>query len=158
GACTGCGPRQVCDSSLGCVDCTSDMQCAATAPFCIRGDCRPCRQNGDCGAGRVCQPRDHQCGNPCTSNANCPQEAPICNTMTGNCVGGNEAKDCPANRPRCDEITKQCVACVNNSDCGATAPKCVEGSCRQCATNNDCPSATPICDQEDHRCRTGCKA
>ena len=158
GPCAGCPSNKKCDLTLGCVSCTADNQCGTTAPFCVDGDCVACKSNWDCGAGKVCEPRDHTCGVPCTTNANCQPSAPICNTMNGGqCVGCITKTDCPAGQPLCDDVTKQCVACLGNGDCAATAPKCFRGSCVQCLSSSDCPSATPICDPEDLRCRTGCK-
>jgi hypothetical protein len=52
-----CGPTRQCDPTLGCVECSMDTDCSASAKFCIRGSCEACRDNFDCGvAAPACFP------------------------------------------------------------------------------------------------------
>ncbi len=159
GTCAFCRTGVPCDATVGCLDCTADNQCPGSSrPFCVRGFCVACRNDGDCMAGTVCQSFSYTCGVPCASAASCKMPyAPICNTQTGQCVGCNSTSDCPQSRPLCDLVRQQCVACLSNMDCAATAPKCFRGACAQCVSNADCPPATFFCEPGTLRCRTGCK-
>src|SRR4029079_12041160 len=111
-----CNGGQQCDATLGCVECTTDPNCPATAPFCITGKCEACRTNADCGTGATpaCWPGDHKCHAACVGNASCPKEASLCTVATGICVGCNLATDCPATASICHAGTQQCVQCEAN--------------------------------------------
>jgi hypothetical protein len=53
-----------CDTRLGrCVECSSDLECAAPASRCdlTRGRCAACLTSLDCGAGRTCEPTRQIC-------------------------------------------------------------------------------------------------
>ena len=122
---TGCGAGKTCDATLGCVECTTDLNCGGTTKFCVLGRCESCRTNADCGTAEpACFPKDHKCHAACTSNANCPGDAPICNVNTGVCVGCNVAADCNgvSGKPLCNATTQQCVECATSANCPASAP------------------------------------
>jgi hypothetical protein len=145
-----CSPKQQCDPTLGCVDCTSGAQCPASAAICLAGACVQCMTNADCGTGTTpaCWLADHTCHAPCTSSQQCQNgnNASICNTSTGACVGCNSGTDCPSSRKICDSATAQCVECSSNADCaGTSTPACSRNQCVACATNADCSGTTPYC-------------
>jgi hypothetical protein len=145
-----CPQGQQCDPVLGCVVCTTDLQCPASARFCLAGSCVQCKANTDCGNGTTpsCWPGDHQCHVACTSNQQCPQDgnARICNVTTGACVGCSMSSDCPTTQSVCDPTTLRCVQCASSADCaGTSTPVCSRNRCGQCATNADCSGATPYC-------------
>src|SRR5262245_39953797 len=58
----GCKPPLVCDTTYGCVECTSDNACPTAKPRCVRGACSVCATNNDCPASiHTCSPSDHTC-------------------------------------------------------------------------------------------------
>jgi Cys-rich repeat protein len=152
-----CGTRK-CDVDLGCVQCTSDPDCPATDPFCIRGRCEACRTNADCGAAApACSPVDNRCHLSCTGDAAVACQpgkgAPLCDQTTGACVGCLTAANCPATAPLCESTTKTCVQCTTNTDCPAARPRCFLGdfTCVECATSADCTGGK-VCDPRERRC------
>ena len=160
-----CGPFMICDVDEGCVECATDEQCPRSAPICVSGSCVSCRSApSDGGADAppcpndspACWPRDHQCHARCTSAAECPSEAHICDLASGQCWGCRGDADCPSGV--CSARTKQCAACRDDHDCPSTLPRCrlLRGTCEQCTSNNDCGLAAPICDPATFRCRVGC--
>jgi hypothetical protein len=160
----GCVAPDTCDPGLGCVECSTNTQCAAGAlKFCVRGECEQCNVGTDCpGAAQACQPRDHTCKASCTDGgANCGQR--ICDTATGACVGCQSNTDCTdSNSKFCDPVTKQCVRCLANADCTGAAKFChpTELTCVECLTHSACPKADggapTVCDPATFRCRGGC--
>ena len=149
GPCGTCPQGQHCDPALGCVTCTMDSHCPASARFCVLGSCVQCRTSTDCGGTTAsCWPGSQTCHAACTSNQQCAQDgnARICNARTGACVGCNASADCPTSESVCDPTTQQCVQCSSPADCaGTSTPACLRNHCVQCATNADCPEATPYC-------------
>lgn len=156
----GCGAGRTCDPTLGCVECTTDLNCGGANKFCVLGRCEACRSNADCGtAAPACWPKDHQCHPACTGPGDCSGDTPICNTNTGACVGCNVAADCNGvnGKPVCNPTTQQCVECATSANCPASAPQCNgRGNCIQCFSNADCGGTTPICDVGEGKCRAGC--
>ncbi len=165
-----CGPngtnncgQQICDPTLGCVECETSTNCPAGNPYCIQGSCAVCSTNADCGTGArpACYPNDHTCHPACTNNASCPHDQPICVTTgpeTGDCVGCNTAQDCGQGAPICNATTQQCVQCQSDADCHPPSPRCdvLQGQCVQCLANSDCGTAAPICRPNDFTCHGGC--
>jgi hypothetical protein len=147
--CGVCPQGEHCDPTLGCVACTADSHCPASARFCVLGSCVQCRTSSDCGGTTPsCWPGSQTCRPACTSNQQCAQDgnARICNASTGACVGCNVSADCPTAESVCEATTQQCVQCSSGADCvGTSTPACLRNHCVQCATNGDCPSATPYC-------------
>jgi hypothetical protein len=147
--CGTCPQGQHCDPTLGCVTCTMDSHCPASARFCVVGSCVQCKTNTDCGGTTPsCWPGLQMCQAACTSNQQCAQDgnARICNTSTGACVGCNSSADCPTSQSICDPTTQQCVQCSSSADCaGTSTPACLRNHCVQCATNADCPGPMPYC-------------
>ena len=116
GICGVCPGGQVCDATLGCVECLTNATCAAMDPgnpICTGGRCRECGVSADCGLNQTCSAA-HVCQPTCTSNMNCQQGG-----------GGN-------NTPLCDTVTGQCVQCVTVADC-PQSPLCSSGLCADCA-------------------------
>jgi hypothetical protein len=146
--CGPCSQGQECDPALGCVNCTMDSQCPASARYCLLGNCVQCRTNTDCGNGTTpsCWPGNHTCQAPCTMNQCGDGNAPICDVTTGACVGCMSAADCPTSQGVCDPTTQQCVQCTSGADCvGTSTPACARNMCVQCATSTDCSGATSYC-------------
>ncbi len=92
---------------------------------------------------------------PC--NGACSGDTPVCDTMTGMCVGCLGAIDCAAPMPACDTDTHTCVACVGDRDCTDVAMgKCDVAShtCLACGTSTDCShfTDTAVCDTTNGTC------
>src|SRR5262249_15310187 len=108
-----CGAARQCDPTLGCVECTADTQCPASARRCIAGACVECSSNADCGgATPVCWPSTNTCHAACTSNAQCTMAGhglTTCNAA-GACIGCTGPADC-AGHGVCDPTSQVCVAC-----------------------------------------------
>src|SRR6185312_5633627 len=68
-----CRKGELCNDTLGCVQCNVDPDCPATDPRCVEGRCEACASNADCGAALPACWGDHQCHAACTANANCQQ-------------------------------------------------------------------------------------
>jgi hypothetical protein len=156
-----CHQGEQCSSTLGCVQCVANTDCAAANPRCVEGQCQECATNADCPAAMPACYADNQCHPKCGSNADCQQlqqGLDICDTTSGACIGCTSNTDCAGTQnPRCDTTTLNCVACLSNADCGAAAPFCFLGDhqCVQCTSNANCPAAQPICGR-DLQCRDGC--
>jgi hypothetical protein len=115
--------------------------------------CRFCRQNVDCGAGKICQ--FGQCVD-CIADAQCGEK--VCDVQKGRCVLCDTTHVCPGNT-RCGPLGL-CVACNVTADCpsgnacvqNACVPQCVDASncmpkqfcnlgvCVYCRSTADCPS------------------
>jgi len=152
-----------CSATLGCVQCETNANCDAGAPICVLGQCRACGASSDCNTGQVCSPATHQCGTPCTTNAECApgqgnQNAPLCDTAAKVCVGCLSATDCPAATPICDATRRQCSQCSSRADCGVATPACnlQNGRCVECLVDVDC-NGKGACGT-DHQCHPVCKA
>jgi hypothetical protein len=147
-----------CEPNLGCVSCGSNADCGPGAPFCVLGDCEACVTSKDCGAGQACFPEHHECRTACASNANCTDsDAPLCNLMTGACVGCLTNMNCPPDHPICEPTRSQCSECSLEVPCGAATPACnlQDGECEQCLVDADCNGAF-VCGG-DHKCHPICK-
>ncbi len=97
-------------------------------------------------------------GGPCTSNANCPPAAKVCDPLTSQCAACLFDGDCGANQ-HC--LGKSCISfttCTNSLGC--TAAKAPNGEaqgicnaavseCVACLLDTDC-SASQLC--QDHHC------
>lgn len=145
--------NDVCDPTLGCVDCLTDADCGGGEPVCVAGECVECGENADCPMGESCFPEEGTCEDPCTGPGDCEGDAPICDTVTGACVGCQNDADCGGEEPLCSPTTKQCGECNTNADCGAGAPYCDEGDCEQCLVDGHCGAGDLCIDDE---CRPGC--
>ncbi len=109
------------------------------------------------------------CGERCTESS-CPASAPLCDSMSGQCVECLESLDCDrpdapwclrgecigcvdtcaGATPVCDVDTAECVGCLNDSDCpGGT---CVNYACVDNPCPAPCTGATPVCDAAAGRC------
>lgn len=146
-----------CSETLGCIECSADSMCGAGSPFCVLGRCEECNVSADCGTGKTCYPRDHKCGAACTANGDCPGDSPICEPMTGICVGCSTNADCKdAKKPLCDPTRRQCSECITSNDCGAAQPACDQqnGDCRECLVDGHCPAGS-LCGT-DAKCHSAC--
>lgn len=165
-----CGAFKLCVTTLGCVDCASDLDCPVSAQRCVTGSCVVCagdfpdagvdggpEAGTDCPASAPsCWPADHTCHASCSSPASCPGSAKICNAPSGACLGCSTSADCPGGA--CSPSTKQCVQCTSDSNCSGALPRCnvLLGVCEQCRSNVDCGHAAPVCDHTTFKCRVGC--
>lgn len=78
-------------------------------------------------------------GAKCSSDANCPSSAPICQTSSGLCVQCKDNAQCSGSINKCDPASNSCVQCLVNSDC----PECSECRANICRVI-DAPAATTI--------------
>lgn len=152
-----CGPFMTCDPRLGCVECSTDADCPASARLCLQGRCVGCRPRGgqgsDCPPGQACSSADFECHPSCTTS--CPSDM-RCDASNGECVGCQAPADCPSNI--CSRTTRSCVECESDEACGGQRPRCrqLTGACVACLSNADCGLAAPICDPTTFECRIGC--
>ncbi len=158
--------------------CTSNAQCTGGDPYCVGGRCVECTGAGDCtDPGQVCDSVTNECKTTCTdptqctsggaplcsargvcvrcsTNADCPQDDPICNPALDECVECSTASDCPAGEPFCIAGRGKCAECLNNGHCGAAKPFCDgDGSCEECLKEGDCGAGARCVDKE---CVTKC--
>jgi len=156
GVCGACLADEVCDPTLGCVDCTADAGCPDPQnSVCVVGKCEACGTAADCNNNQVCHPTQNECGDACAGNGDCDQgNADICDLPGGLCVECLDAGDCQ-NEPFCDPVGN-CVDCLADADCGAAAPYCDGGgSCEQCLFDNQCGAGDICVDQE---CEPSCSS
>ncbi len=120
-----CEEPQVCDKESNmCVECTENAHCTSNI----------CRKN-------------HTCGE-CTSDSDCVNPHPICDTESATCVGCAVDDECPdMNKPNCDTASGACcddpLMTWNGSECVCpegqewkeSAHGCVSYECR---TNEEC--------------------
>lgn len=148
----------LCDSDLGCVECTGDGDCGAAAPFCVTGHCEECAGPGDCGTAQACYPEKNECEPACGANADCNDEgkANLCDLDTGACVECIDDTNCPGDKPICSPHHGTCGRCASNGDCGAAAPICDldDGECHECLVDAHCVDGG-LCDGGKH-CKAGC--
>lgn len=102
---------------------------------------------------------------PGSPNANCPANAPVCDTTAGVCLC-NASSDCPTQLPVCDPATRSCRSCApatQATDCPSAArPVCGTqtgnmGLCVQCNSDSNCRLPTPTCNTVTWTC-TGCNS
>lgn len=102
--------------------CDKDEHCKQ-GEFCVNKLCQQCRNDGDCGPGKLCQ--KGRCEEGCRTTADCPD--------------GKACKD------------GKCAPCAADADCGEGG-RCRAGKCLrpgQCASSADCP---PNHECQDGRC------
>ena len=106
----------------------------------------------------------------CLTNADCPEETPLCmnpgkrDSSCNACSPEtlyNEAtqtcEDCVSltdgERPIYHDGT--CVECLENTDCPSEKPRCdtMTYTCMECVTDADCPVNSPGCDLVSHTCK-----
>lgn len=150
-----------CTAGLGCTNCVADADCKDSGkPACVLGQCQQCGPTKDCGAAQACFPKDSKCHARCTTDTDCPGDAPICLTDSGTCVGCQGDVDCAASKgtPLCSAARAQCAECASPADCGARAPACDlnDGSCHECLVDADC--GTPRACGADRKCHLACSA
>jgi hypothetical protein len=129
--------------------------------------CRFCKQNIDCGAGKICQ--FGQCVD-CIANGQCGDQ--VCDVAAGKCVACDATHLCGGTQ-HCNTSSGRCVDCLVSSDCMAgyacqlgqcfpqcttdascpTGQFCVTGVCSQCRNNMDCPG-TQYC--QNGLCKNQC--
>jgi hypothetical protein len=85
-----CASDQACVDG-GCQDCN-----CATGEVCVSGVCEPDLCAGvDCTFGRICNPRDGECGNPNCEGVRC-NAGEVCVPISGECIADPcEANTCP---------------------------------------------------------------
>ena len=163
----------VCSAAKTCVECASSADCGGNTPYCntTNNTCVRCLSNTNCGDSGtpVCHPTTRTCVAACTTDANCPNNLPICNVMapgggycvecTSNANCGPDAGGNNQNQPVCLTTTNTCVACVDDTTCTtAAAPRCntANNTCVRCMQDTDCTDAgaTNTCNLTTHQC--GC--
>lgn len=75
-------------------------------------------------------------GGPCTSNAQCSGDNPICDVL----------------------LTRRCQPCLTAVECtlkDATHPWCLSGACVGCVDNTSCGGNTPVCNTVTRTCVAG---
>jgi len=103
--------------------CSSDDDCAGSAPFCVDGRCEACRTSGECRGGAPICSTDHTCVSCAVVDGGCPLSAPACETDSGRCVECASNDDCPlATKPICDAASNTCVACTSDTQCTGVGP------------------------------------
>jgi hypothetical protein len=152
-----------------CVQCTNDLQCPTSRPFCDNGLCVECKSNVDCecktpgcNGGLSCKsgfcvedcaPGETLCGKTCvdtkTDNFNCGGctgiEDHICHGASS-CVGGQ--CQCPSGQTLCGNPA-ECVDLNTNSNCGSCGNDCskspnpIGSSCQNGSCQ--CPSGQVSC-------------
>ncbi len=159
-----CGVFMTCSVSLGCVECSVNADCPATAPLCLQGRCVGCRPGAphgdgraDCPSGEACSAADFECHASCAGGDGC-SEGTRCDETNGECVGCRSSADCPSSV--CSKATRQCVECESDDACPGPRPRCrlLTGACVACLSNDDCGLAAPICDPITFSCRVGCSS
>lgn len=141
GASNPCRTPLVCDVGGECVECVTDVNCAAPSPACdpVTKRCVPCRGAVGCTAPYVCSPSAPVCVLPCLGGNDCPGFIDACRANV--CSACNDPEDC-AEGMFCDVPHGRCVACLADANCGGTTPKCNQatGLCEACIRNLDCVS------------------
>lgn len=141
-------PTGVCvgDSTLACVECLVDSQCASPTPFCdpAQQQCVECASDAHCeGALPYCWPVANVCVE-CTGNEQCAS-ADAC--TIGACIGVEcEVEPEPAGTPcdagvcNGDDAMPSCVDCLVDADCSTPTPACdaESASCVACLADDDC--------------------
>jgi hypothetical protein len=102
-----CHQGQQCDPTLGCVTCTTDMQCPASTRYCLVGNCVQCKSNVDCAGTSTPACSRNRCVQ-CATNADCSGATPYCAPT---------------------DSGSRCVQCLQSSQCPASAPRCNSGMC-----------------------------
>ncbi len=133
-----CVVCNLCNSDFQCLE---DGDCGESAPYCQRGKCVPCRNNGDCKDSL--KPFCSKMGClQCLSDRDCKDP------LLPSCIGGQcmpcNCKEKEPNKPKCLKLKTgevRCVQCKGDSDCSPPTPICKENTCRaECKTDRDCPS------------------
>jgi Cys-rich repeat protein len=93
---------------------------------------------------------DAETATGCLAGVQCTDPTPLCDPMTGNCVGCLSSDDCASSGERnlCNTTLGRCVECINDNYC-AVGEYCgwQVGLCGvQCTADADCPSDEPHCD------------
>ena len=137
-------------------DCADGEECHGG--YCLERE-GECEGDEGCPEGQICEAQ--RCEFGCRQDIDCG-EGRMCNTNTNQCFTPPE--DCGGACPMhtvCDTRTRECVSdgtCSDNSDCGGEQ-SCREGVCvdgRRCARNLDCVNGQ-WCDREEGFCEPGCR-
>ncbi len=148
-----CGCKEICSGGSCVPKCASSGVCNNPTPFCYlpQGQCGPCTNSQQCGAGGTCQGGTCQGGgancNPthCCSNGDCLRTSPVCNVDAGSCGPCVSSLQCSQGYT-C--TNGQCEladgggggACPNGCTGGLV---CVSGQCQSTNCNPPCgPPAT----------------
>ncbi len=100
--------------------------------------CRFCKDNQECGTGKICQ--FGQCVD-CIDSSQCGDR--VCDITVGKCVDCDGAHTCPGTE-KCGGLNR-CVECLLSGDCGPNFA-CVLNHCEpQCSTAASCPTGAPFC-------------
>lgn len=137
-----CGSGQ--DAAPGLIDAhvACSGRCAAPVPSCLLPEemCVGCQFNSDCSTSR-CDVRRHVCVE-CVNEFDCRPAHPVCDRVTGACVGCTDDAQCPQHSgiPFCDTIGGACVECVTDTTCtNPTVGHCgPDHTCQRCTADAQC--------------------
>jgi hypothetical protein len=115
------GAQPVCDGTSGlCRGCAADGECSEAASHCQleTGRCVACFTNADCaGDERLCDPSG-RCVE-CLTDGHCEEEIERCSSVLGECsVPCTSNAGCESDDPVCDLAVGFCVECKEDRDCG----------------------------------------
>jgi Cys-rich repeat protein len=99
---------------------------------------------------------------PCSSDGDCANPNPYCDTAARVCVRCLGDANCPTGET-CNTTTHRCVECATSGDCPNSSPYCdPDGRCVDCLTHENCAPQNPgpgvptmVCSPE-HTCVPGC--
>ncbi len=123
--------QPTCDAMTSlCRGCTDDGDCTEDERLCERdtGRCLQCFTNADCvGERNLCDPSG-RCVE-CLSDGHCEEEQERCSSVLGECsVPCTANAGCEGDDPICDLAIGYCVECMEDGDCGA-ARTCRASEC-----------------------------
>lgn len=99
---------------------------------------------------------------PCSTDGDCANPNPYCDTAARVCVRCLGDANCP-NGETCNTTTHRCVQCATSGDCPNSSPYCdPDGRCVDCLTHDNCAPQNPapgsptlVCSPQ-HTCVPGC--
>lgn len=94
----------------------------------------------ECADGLACV--GNTCVAPTCTSGVCAASAPVCDTVTDQCVGCTDSSACAifAGTSVCDPSSGGCVECLASADCPSTRPICDGRVCRTCSRDTECAS------------------
>ncbi|MEM4332440.1 MAG: dockerin type I domain-containing protein [Candidatus Micrarchaeia archaeon] len=130
-----CNPDGTCPSCKD-MQCTSERECCAAAPYCVNSKCSPCPENvmpclncdsGCCDYNGLCIPLLKCLRHPCISDNNCCPSSPYC--VDGSC------QQCPKGQHPCSQSTCPTGCCLNSDNSCPVKPPEICTDCKITCTN-----------------------